>query len=379
LGNVAGAAGSLLGSQLGAAALGGVLGGVGGGSSQTGNQTLTTRQEIDPRMASLLYGPNGNDGLLSKIAAQSGQPANAGLSSFGTAADRFLGQQGGNILQGGLSAAQALQGSNIDAPTMTASQIAAPGQNNLNLDPAYQNMIYGNPAENPYLTGAIQKGINQSNSSFQDMLSDSTKTLLSQVLPAIRSGAIANNMYGGNRQGLAEGAAIGQYGTDLARAASRFGQNNTDAAVSAQAGAFENGQSRALSALSGLSGQQYGTATNNAQLQQQGNLANQQAALSTNSLNSANKVAGLSATQGLLGNAYGYWQNANNQGIDQLGRVSNLLQPYTGLGASSTQTQPMYENKAGNILGGATAGLGLLSAYNKATSPQQQNPYSLWG
>ncbi len=53
--------------------------------------------------------------------------------------------------------------------------------------------------------------------------------------------------------------------------------------------------------------------------------------------------------------------------MNRLGQTSNMLAPYTGLGQSSTQTSPLYQNRTGNILGGITAGLGLYNAYNNAS------------
>jgi hypothetical protein len=43
-----------------------------------------------------------------------------------------------------------------------------------------------------------------------------------------------------------------------------------------------------------------------------------------------------------------------------------MLAPFTGLGATNTNSQPYYTNTAGNLIGGATAGLGLYNAFKNA-------------
>ena len=167
------------------------------------------------------------------------------------------------------------------ASNMQSSQINAPEQNSLGLKDAYDKFINGESGNNPYLTGAIQKGINQSKTAFENMQTDATRNLTENVLGNIRGGAIASGGYGGSRQGLAESNAVKDFSTQMGRAVSQFGQNNTDSAVSAQAGQYGQDQSNKLSALGNLSAQQYGVASQNAAMQQQSNqfnAANQQQA-----------------------------------------------------------------------------------------------------
>lgn len=343
-------------SKAGSTILGGLLGGF--GSSSPSSQTVTSRQEIDPRMASILYGNGTNDtGLLGRITGLLDTPQKAGMANFGLQTDNFLNSDGFKTLQGSLGAATSLQNSNLGAPVRgAAAQVQAPSQNDINLAPAYQDMVYGAPGSNPYLTGAIQKGINQSSNAFGNMLTDATRNLTQSILPNIRSGAIVNGAMGGSRQGIAEGNAINDFSTQIGRAMSQFGQNNTDAAVAAQSGAYDTDRNRALSAMLGLGAQQYGVATTNAQLQQQQNLANQQAELATNALNSQNRIAGIGASQGLLGSMYGYGSNNDAYAGNKVGQVAGLLSNYTGLGASSSTTSPLYQNTGAGILGGALLG-----------------------
>lgn len=527
---LASVAGGIFGGPVGAAvggALGGALSGKSGGSVQSGTQTVTQQQQLDPRAQAYIYGDgtSANPGLLAQYYQLGQQPQNAGQAAFGGAAQNWLGGQGSGVLSQLQGGANNLMNSNIQAPQATAAsaagaapssastmqaatsqaaaspgtwvaptaqatgaqagnsggasviwnkgaQINAPSQNNLDLSGAYNNFISGNAAENPYLTGAIQKGINQSSNAFGNMLSDA-KSATQDVLGGIRSNSVLAGQYGSSRQGIAEGKALESLNTQLGRAASQFGQNNTDAAISAQAQAFNQGQDRSLAATQGLGAQQYGVAGQNAGFQQQANLQNQsianetdkfnigqqnnigqsnaalaqqnsqfnaglhqannqygstlgqqnnqfnaglqqqtglanqnalnqagqfnagqqqqsgqfnagqqqqnnqfnaglgqqtglanlQAQLGTNSLNSANQATGLGALSGLLGQAYGYAQNQGNFALNQAQQANSLLAPYLSANSSSSMQTPLYSNPGGNILGGAAGALGLYNQF----------------
>lgn len=326
---------------------GGLLGGT-SGSGSSGSSTATTTQKMDPRMDNIVYGANGNDGFLSKVMGELGTSQNPGINTMGQQTDGWLGNYGLGQLHQGVTAANQLQTSNINSP-----QINAPSQNSLDLKGAYNDMINGAPGNNPYLTGAIQKGINQSNNAFGDYMTDANKGF-GEAMSNIRGGAIVNGSMGSSRQGIAEGKAVDSYMTNMTRAMERFGQNNTDAAVSAQAGAYDQDRSRSLNAMQGLGGQQYGLATNNAQLQH-----------GTNALNSANQIAGINANSGLLNQMYGIGQNQDAYNLNKMGKVGGLLGNFTGLNNSTSQTQPLYENKGAGILGGISTGLGLWNMFNK--------------
>lgn len=170
----------------------------------------------------------------------------------------------------------------VKTATMNASRVAAPSQNGVDTNQAFHDMIYGAPGANPYLSGAIQGGINQSSNAFGDLLSGATRNLTENVLPGLRSGARVSGSYGGNREALAEGKALESFNTQMGQAANQFGQHNTDAAVGAQAGAYDADRSRALAAMGGLSGNQFGVASQDASLAQQASGANQQAANTSN-------------------------------------------------------------------------------------------------
>lgn len=429
--------------------------------------------KLDPRIDQMIYGApdgNGSGGLIGRINGLLDKPTDANTNSFNQGMNNYMGAGAAGAegaFMGSQQAAQRLQGSSLAAPqmqaatadstgmnaallrdpskidaamlgnaqNMTGASINAPSQNSLDLNGAYKDMIYGEAGANPYLTGAIQKGINQSNNAFGNMVQDGTQAV-QDALASIRGGAVSSGQYGGSRQGLAESRSIGEFSKNLTRAASQYGQNNTDSAIAAQAGAYDADRNRALSAMSGLGAQQYGVAQQNAQMQQQAasanmgannafamqnnanqqstnnananaqnqfslqnnsnlqnanqfnataanqnsmfNAGNKQAANAanmnsqnqTNQLNSQNQVTGIGLSSGLLGQAYGYNQNANNQEINRVGTVSGLLQPYAGKGSpiSVPGQTPVYNNAVGSAIGGATAGLGLYNAFNASNS-----------
>ena len=153
--------------------------------------------------------------------------------------------------------------------------------------------------------------------------------------------------------------------------------------------------------MQGLSAQQYATAGQNAAAQNaassqanagliaanaqnanaynaasQFNLSNQQQNNQFNAgLNQSGQVAGISGSQSLLNNAYGYATNQDNAAINRATQVNGLLAPYMSMGGSTSS--PVYQNTAGNILGGAAAGLGLYNQFRQTgsntTTPNAQN------
>lgn len=365
--------------------VGGMIGGaignaVGGGAKQSGTQTTnqnsTTTQTLDPRMSNLLYGNNGQGGFFGQYQNLLGQPS--GVNQAAGAAGNFAGANAGQMLNNQYAAYNALQQGYqepaIQAAQAKAAQVNAPSQNNLNLSPAYQNFIYGNAAENPYLTSALDASSNQSRQAFNTLQGDITNNLQRSILPGIRSNSIAAGQYGGSRQGIAEGLALSDANRQAQNAAQQIGLADIAARTGAQAGAFESGQNRALSATQGLGGQQYGTAIQNAQFQQQTELANaaaRQAAdmanvnalLQTRGQNSANMLAGAQGTGSLLNQA----TNLGNADINRLGQLGGILAPFTGVGSTTTTTgansSPLYSNPTANALGGATAALGLYNQF----------------
>lgn len=377
LGVAAPIVGGIFGGPAGAAvgsALGGAIGG--SGSKQTGSTTSTQQQQMDPRMQTYLYGDgtSANPGILGQASALANKGQNAGLSGFGQANDSFLADYGYGTLANNLTSAGKLQNSNIGAPTMQASQVRAPSQNGMDLSSSFNSFLNAGSSTNPYLSSALQSAVDQTNASYEANQTSATNNLQRNVLPGIRSGAIGAGGYGGTRQGIAEGNAIGDYGTALSNANLQLGLANSANTTGAQANSYEQGQNRALSALQGLSAQQYGVAGQNASLNQAASANNQQAQQSANALNSSNQATGTSLSQGLLNSAYGYANNNQNYATNQLGASAGILGQFAGQNGTTTSSNPYYENKAGNILGSATAGLGLYNQLNGSSGSLSSLP-----
>lgn len=410
-------------------ALGGALGGAISSSGGPKSQTTTQQQQLDPRIQQMLFGQSGSNGLLSQFQGLLNQPQTLGSQVAGQLSSNYLAGALPDDVSAIRNSSLGLMNANapnmqfsaqrFDTPTasnplwvqqqdMNAAQVKAPSQNNIDLSAAYQNFIYGNPAENKYLTDALNASSNQSRQAFNTLQGDITNNLQRSILPGIRGGAIASGQYGGSRQGIAEGLALSDANRQAQNAAQQIGLADISARTGAQAGAFESGQNRALQATQGLGAQQYGVAQQNAQLQQEaaaanaranlqaqlanqgaGNqftLSNQQAqqatnqlnagqGLATNQLNSQNalqasqqnnaaRIAGIGALQGLGSQLYGYNQNAQNADLQRAQGVAGLLSPFIGVNQSSTSSSPLYQNKGANILGGAAAGLGLYNQFS---------------
>lgn len=389
------------------AAGGAVAGGLIAKSGSKGSGSSTQKQEIDPRMAQYLYGDgSAGQGLLGQAAGLANQPRSQQLYNFGTTNNDFLGRYGSDSLVQSQNAASQLTNGNMHAPSAQVSSYAeavgspsarinAPSQNGLNLSGAYDQMINGDAGANPYLTKALQSGVDQTNASFAKNQTDATNNLMRNVLPGIRSGAQAVGGYGGTRQGIAEGNAIGDFSNQMNTANTQLGLANSANTTGAQAQAFNQGQDRSLNALNTLGGQQYQTSLTqgqfdqqagsqnsaqaqqanmqNASMQQQVNLANLQSQIGTNALNSANTATGIGLQGGLLGQAYNYATANDAYDRTKLGQITGILSPFSGMGGSTSATSPYYSNTAGNLLGGAAAGLGLYNQYNNASNSGSYN------
>lgn len=380
-------AGTIIGGPVGGA-IGGALGGLASGSNQPKSHTTTQQQQLDPRIEKMLFGSGGdNKGLLSQYQGFLTQPRSDAANNFANANGNYLSNYGGADLdQARQAAMRAMQGNTApQSAGATASlpayavgtQVQAPSQNNIDLSGSYNSLINGDPGANPFLTGSIQKGINQSSNAFGNMVTDA-KAATQDVLGNIRGNSVLAGQFGGSRQGIAEGKAIDSMNTNLARAASQFGQNNTDAAVAAQAGAYDADRNRQLAATQGLGSQQYGVAGQNAAYQQQAQMQNVQNSLdvsktnagmaqqnqqfnaglqhSNNGQNSSAGLAGAGLLSGLLGNASNQVNANDNWGLGRAQGVNSLLAPYLGANSSSSSSQPVYNNQGGNALGGAMLG-----------------------
>ena len=398
-------------------------------ATKQANAANIEANKVDPRINDMLYGTGPEDkGLLGQYRDLANRPQSQAMQDYGNAAGQYLQNAKGDLdyIRGGayqqmqgqtapqISGAPQMQAAMINGvPQAQAASMSAPGaienkafmqrpsdvqgvgvsgpaQNNMDLTDPFKKMINGQAGANPWLTGAIQKGINQSTTAFQNNQADSTRNLMEQIMPSIRGGAIASGQYGSSRQGIAEGRAIGDFGREQQRAMSQFGQNNTDAAVSAQAGAYETDSNRALSAMQGLSGQQNNAAIASASNQQAANMANQQAQMQTyqtnaqlqqqrdlqqqnNGMQAAQQNGGWQQQANLANQSAILNVGANNQNAQMGANTSNLGSQLTTNGANlnaqmgqnTLNSQNYQQGMAGlgGLLGQAYANAGTQDQY----------------
>lgn len=186
---------------------------------------------------------------------------------------------------------------------------------------ALVSALSGTP-NNPYLEAMNQANINQSLQGYNDALSSAANTLSRSVLPGIRSGGVLAGQYGGSRQGIAEGVALGDLGTQLGQNARNLAQSAMDSGNQLYGGAYENAQQRAATAATALAGMGLQNSQGNADRLQQAqttNVANDlQAAL-------ANQSAGLQGANLNL-NAAQYLGGLGQYGLGALGELGGTQQ-----------------------------------------------------
>ena len=393
-GSLAGALTSVLGGQGLGAIAGGVLGALESANAPD-SETVERRPYIDPRVNQSLMGDGTNPGYLSNLMDMATQAPPAGVTAAGGAASGFLSDNYANNLAGMQNAITGQMGSNIAAPTMQASQSAGtalnpftsanaaqigqtptvqagqinfgalpmasgasaqgasaqaqqmqaaqlrdPSQQGTNLNPAFNDYIYGDQGANPYLQGALQRGADQSRFNFQNMLDDQNQAFRENVLGNIRSGAIQAGGIGGSRQGIAEGIAARELAKQQLRAATQYGQDLNSAMIGAQSENFQQGRQLGAGLTGTLSGQQYGqnqfganlqqdAGRTNAQLGTQASIASAGNQTSANIASAGNQtqagVAGMNAMAGLLGQQAGLDTTANNAtaGYNMQGLLAN--------------------------------------------------------
>lgn len=190
-----------------------------------------------------------------------------------------------------------------------------------------------------------------------------TRNFNENVMPGIRSEALASGQYGGSRQGIAEGLAASRLNQDLAPALTGLFGN-----------AFENAQQRMFGTATGLNEQAAANATNNANRQLAADQFNAdlgfrnmqtESGLNTQNLNNrlqampiANNALGLlsgvqglrSGEQGLQLGAQGLQQNINNM------QDQNFGQAITALGMPQDINAQNLSNYMGVIFPGAQLG-----------------------
>lgn len=420
-------AGTILGGPVGGA-IGGAVGGLLSGSGQPKNLTSTSSAQLDPRADAVIWGKPGQGGLIDTYQGLLNQPRSQASEMYGNVNADYLGRYGGQDLNAVRNAAmQAMQGNS--APMSQAAQsdrvgaglnayavgnqIQAPNQNNIDLTGSYQNLLGG--GDMTALNTAMNSAVNATNAGFKTNQDNVTNALMRNVLPSIRSNAVLAGQYGSSRQGVAEGNAISDYTNQLTNANTSLAATNSANTTAQAANAYQQGQDRALAATQSLGAQQYGVASQNANtknaaefmnvgntydlgkfnagleannnqfnagLNQQTNLANQSSQLQTNGQNNGSLLSGAGLLSGLTGQVSNNVNASDNYGLDRAQQVNSLLAPYLGTGQTQTSSQPLYQNQAGNALGGLLAGgqlAGMFGGGKSSTGASMGSIFDLFG
>jgi hypothetical protein len=184
------------------------------------------------------------------------------------------------------------------------------------VNPSAQQVATSAGLANPYLPdigNAITGAVNQN--------------LQQNILPGINRNSVATGGYGGSRQGVAQGVAVGNASTGLAQAlANLYG------------GAWDAQQGRDLSKY----GMDQGSRTANRQIDLTQNQQGYNQFWDT-----INNQLGLGKAQTDIGTAQ------YNASKDPINTYSNLVNPYTGLGGTKTTTDPASGGGLAGAAGGA--------------------------
>ena len=359
--------------KLGSAAVG-LASGLSAADAPT-SATQQTRPYIDPRVDANVWGGDGGQwgptGLTGQIAQGAQAPLPSGVQAAGTMANEYL--TGGNagadlsaqrnainrqltpnaIQAPQMTAAQAqgaqAQGAQIQAPTglqggvvpqaqkMQAATINAPAQNNLDLTDFYRQQLTGNPASNPFVQQQIDSLTNSSRYSFGNLLGDLTQNFQEKILPSLKGGAILAGGLGGSREAMSEAIAARDLDKQASRAAVQANSDLSGAIGSMLSSIYTSGADRQAGLLSGLSGQQYGVGTNNAQFTQGAGQTNATLGTQAGISGAGNQTSVINTNNNNL------WNAATNNA--QLGQ--NNAQFNATLGQNNSQFNATAQNNAG--------------------------------
>ncbi len=324
----------------------------------------STVADMDPRLQQTLnqmmgFGSSGLPAAGSDALSQAMQ----GTQSLG-------GQVGQEQVSGTGDYAKFLMNQAQGGQPGNAGQIAA------NADPtaAFQQFL-GGSATNPYVDQLVG-----------NVTSDISRNLNENIMPRIDQGSLANNAYGGSRQGVAQAGAIDS--------ANRQAGN---AATSIRANAYESDQGRKLSAANSMLGAAGSGDAYQQSLQQMGlsganlgrglfqdlaGITSQQASMAPlmqayEGMNLSTQAQGGQAQQQYLQsllsdkvNAYNFNQQADDQNFQN---YANLLLNASGSGGTTTQNTPQA-SIGERLLGGVSSGIGVAGQLQNLFGQQAQQP-----
>lgn len=344
------------------------------GTEALSNNILGLRNN-DP--ASFVAGPSQLQQQQFGIAGEVGGQAGGLLGSAG----RMAQQAGANAQTlGGFMPQQVRQQYITETPQADLRQ-AFGSLGSIDPSGAFGNLLSGD-VRNSYLSDQLAANSDAARSSFGSLLDDTADTLTRQVMPTIRSGAMASGGYGGSRQGIAEGLALGDANKALTRSAQGLAASLAQTNANTLSGAFENAQNRQLSAAQGLAGLAAQTAAQNADRRLNTSMFNVTNDTESNKFNSM---------LGLQRNAQAL--DANSQALQSAGLMGDLSRSGLDfLAGSGEQQQQLDQAQAGapiDVLGRLTDMFGSLplalfrgeettqSASGTATSKSKQSGATL--
>lgn len=357
-------------------------------SNKTQKVENTSTQQLDPRMASFLFGSDENGQLSNYVPKDM-----PGL--FSTAMDLY--NQGpaqyydGNTYAGLTDVQKNAIGGAADY--LTSSQANAGGDaaikaGNSMMDNAYKLPSAPADTRSQFLGGDYSGALSKALSGEVDMsaynpMADAITSRVNRnfnesILPSIRNSSIANGTLGGSRQGIAEGLAASRMNEDLAGSLSNLygnaytqaqGARNAIAPAMANLALNQQGQDRTY----GLASANYGLQAN----QQQNNALGQGVGLLTQGasqpMSNYQSLIGLGGLlqqedQNQINADKARWDYNQNKDWQNLNNISGLLTGNATLGASNTGSQGMFYNPTMQWLGAAG---GLMNAAGGASGIAQ--------
>lgn len=260
------------------------------------------------------------------IASGLGGDASGWLGGSANAAQGLMSYTPQQVSSSAIAGASQIGAQSVD-PTQAFSSLGG-------ADPsaALSQLLSGQP-DNPYLGAMNQANINQSLQGYNDALSSAANTLTRSVLPGIRSGGVLAGQYGGSRQGIAEGVALGDLGTQLAQNARNLSQSAMDSGNQLFGNAYESAQNRMSTTANGLAGLALQNSQENAGRDLQAQQSNASNALTAQQFNAQQALQAATSNQsaGLQGanlnlNAAQYLGGLGQYGLGALGEFGGTQQ-----------------------------------------------------
>jgi hypothetical protein len=264
-------------------------------------------------------------------------------------ASTMQGQFGGQNLQNNMRNSQ-----DLADRYATSNQGVNANQARINqgsLDPTGSlSMILNGEVDTRGLDAMQQAAGNRAMTGYQDMVDDAATNFTQRVAPSIRSNSLLSGQYGGSRQGIAEGNALGETNKQLARNARDLTTANMDIGTQLYGDAYNQARQQQYGAATGLNQQAVGNEQFNKTFGMGANLQNaglQQAGIGMQNQSMQNYLTGMNSSYGAYDRTRMDQQNAQQFPWQQLGQYAGIIQrapvestSTSGSGSSSQQWAP---------------------------------------